>query len=197
MTGYMRGAVGEAIFWEVGGLTYRGVMAWTEAAGQRSLIRYPGDYTQGAGNFGTDGVDLVWTYGQGKGPSDWNYPTREIMTAPFTTDPETVKATARRLRSDLGRIGIEPFGVGCGFAGRTFEVDADAGSAASLDLLIVRLSDGVSWIVDAPPISTGVAFMSALGFTCEEVFAKVQFADDAVTIVRIRLDSLGSGIPPD
>jgi hypothetical protein len=197
MSAFIRGAVGEAIFWEVGGLTYHGVMAWTEADGARSLVRYPGDYTEGAGSFGTDGVDLVWTHGEGKAPSDWNYPTRDIMTAPFSTDPDVVKATARRLRSDPGQIGIEAFAVGCGYAARTFYVDVDAGSGASGDLLIVRLTDGVSWIVDAPPVSTGVIFARALGFTCEEVFALVQFPDDALSFVRMRLDSLGPGITPD
>jgi hypothetical protein len=41
-------------------------------------------------------------------------------------------------------------------------------------------------------------FGHVLGFTCEEVFATAQYLpDDSLTIVRIRLDSLGAGIPPD
>lgn len=61
----------------------------------------------------------------------------------------------------------------------------------------MRLSDGLSWIVRAPPFSSGVQFMSVLGLTCDEVFVKVQFPDEVNAIVRIRLDSLGAGIAPD
>ncbi|MBK7581228.1 MAG: hypothetical protein IPI67_13565 [Myxococcales bacterium] len=182
---------GDAVFWEVGGLTKHGVVAWTEKTGQRELIRWLGDYTQGAGNFNTDGIDMVWTHGEGKAPNDTEYPKRSIMTAPFTTDPAVVKATAKRLRSDPGQLNVFPYGIGCGYAARQlFTTD-------STQLLVVRLSDGTSWTVQAPPLATEVQFMSVLGVTCDEVFVKVQFPDEANAIVRIRLDSLGPGLPPD
>ncbi|MBK8998790.1 MAG: hypothetical protein IPM35_23960 [Myxococcales bacterium] len=191
-----RGA-GDSLFWEVGDLKYHGIMSWTQAFGGRSLVRYLGDYTQGAGNFATDGGHMVWTHGEGKAPNDWEYPKRSVMTAPFTTDPDAVKQTAKRLRSDPGQIGLDWFVVGCGYAARVYWENAGAGGAASQDLMIVRLSDGVSWIYDAPPLSTGFRLSGALGITCDEVFAHAQFPDDAVTIIRVRLDSLGPGIPPD
>ncbi|MBK8997934.1 MAG: hypothetical protein IPM35_19595 [Myxococcales bacterium] len=97
-------ARGDAVFWEVGGLEKHGVVAWTQASGRQTLIRWLGDYTQGAGNFNTDGTDMVWTYGEGKAPDDWEYPKRSIMTAPFTTDPAVRKANEKRLRSDRGQF---------------------------------------------------------------------------------------------
>lgn len=184
-------ARGDAVFWEVGGLKKHGVVAWTQASGQQNLIRWLGDYTQGAGNFNTDGTDMVWTYGEGKAPDDWEYPKRSIMTATFTTDPAVRKATEKRLRSDPGQLSVFPFGIGCGYAAREYS------TSDSTELLVVRLSDGLSWIVKAPPFSSGVQFMSVLGLTCEEVFVKVQFPDEVNAIVRIRLDSLGPGIAPD
>jgi len=191
-----RGA-GDSLFWEVGNLKYHGIMSWTQSAGGRSLVRYLGDYTQGAGNFGTDGAHMVWTHGEAKAPDDSEYPTRSVMTAPFTTDPEAVKQTAKRLRSDPGQIGLDWFVVGCGYAARVYWENAGAGAAASQDLMVVRLSDGVSWIYDAPPLSTGFRLSGVLGVNCDEVFAHAQFLDDAVTIIRVRLDSLGPGIAPD
>jgi hypothetical protein len=190
-------ARGAAVFFEVGTAGYRGVMSWTQTDGPRPLLRWYGDWTQGAGNFNTDGVDMVWTHGEGKAPdTTQEYPTRSIKTAPFTTDPAVVKSTEKRLRSDPGQLTPEAFGVGCGYAGRQVFSGVDGGSI-SADLLVIRLSDGVSWIVAAPPASSGMMFDRVLGFTCEEVFATAQFPDDVITIVRIELDSLGPGIPPD
>lgn len=184
-------ARGQAVFWEVGGLKKHGVVAWTQASGQQNLIRWIGDYTQGAGNFNTDGVDMVWTHGEGKAPNDESYPKLSVMTAPFTTDPAARKAKEKRLRSDPGQLAVFPFGIGCGYAAREYA------TSDSTELLVVRLSDGVSWIVKAPPFSTGVQFMSVLGLTCDEVFVQVQFPDEVNAIVRMRLDALGPGIQPD
>jgi hypothetical protein len=174
-------------------------MSWSLASGQQPLIRWYGDYTQGAGNFNTDGVSMVWTHGTGKAPdATLEYPVRSIMMAPFTTDPEELKAKAQRLRSDPGQLVPYPFGIGCGYAARqVFTPSATDASVGSNDLLVVRLADGVSWIVSAPPVELGMGFGFVLGLTCEEVFATANFADEPNTIVRIRLDSLGPGIPPD
>ena len=186
-------AHGDAVFFEVGVAGYRGVMSWIPGAGLRPLLRWFGDTTQGAGNFATDGKDMVWTYGKNKpAGSSQEYPVRDIMTAPFTTDPDVVKTTAKRLRSDPDQMSPYPYGIGCGYAGRQFY------SGTSNDGLLVRLSDGVSWIIDAPDSPPGdYQFLGVLGFTCEELFATFQFQDDAVSIIRIKLDSLGPGIPPD
>lgn len=186
--------VGPDVFFRVGGGVSSGVMVWNEDNGSKPLVRYPGDTTRAAANLGTDGTDLVWTYGEGPVPETATW-TRSVFTAPHSTDPDTVASTARRLRSDPGTFMVTGFAVGCGYAARQFyQANAEGNSA---NLLIVRLSDGVSWIVEMPPTSEAALFATALGFTCEEVFTRAQFPDESVTIVRIRLDSLGPGMPPD
>lgn len=189
--------VGPDVFFRVGGGVSSGVMVWNEDSGSKPLVRYPGDTTRAAANLGTDGTDLVWTYGEGPVPETATW-TRSVFTAPYSTDPDTVASTARRLRSDPGQFTSDPFAVGCGYAGRQVIDATDPDPLqATKDLLIVRLSDGVSWKVPMAPVAHSTGFMSVLGFTCEELFATAHFPDDSVTIVRIRLDSLGPGMPPD
>lgn len=189
---------GDTLFWDVGSLVYHGVMSWTEATGARALVRYPGDYTRGASSFATDGKDMVWSYGEGKAPNDWYYPKQSIMAAPFSADPAVVEKTAKRLRSDPGHLSsLDLFSVGCGLAARVYVENPEAGADGSVDLLVVRLSDGVAWRWDTPAISTGFRLNSAIGVTCDEVFLEASFPDDAQTILRIRWDSLGASLPPD
>src|SRR5690606_30746901 len=92
-----------------------------------------------AHNIGTDGVDLVWSEGEGKEPheSQSAFPIRRIMTAPFTSDPASLMP--RRLRSQPGQVAqVRPWVVGCGYAAM------DNGGAQKL---VVRLSDGWMWNV--------------------------------------------------
>jgi hypothetical protein len=188
--------VRDSLFFEVDGGGFLGVMAWSPASGLQPLIRYFGDSSQGAGNFNTDGVDMVWTHGSGKA-SGLEYPVRDVMTAPFTVKGEAVKSKARRLRSDPGNLTPLPYGIGCGYAARNVEAYVDGSTDYTSKLFVVRLADGVAWIVDSPLSSSGFHFNQALGISCEEIFASAQFKDEANTLVRIRLDSLGPGIPPD
>jgi hypothetical protein len=58
-------------------------------------------------------------------------------------------------------------------------------------LLIVRLSDGAAWMLAGTDPMTYT--MEPVGLTCDEVF----FADPLNRVVRVRLDSLGPGLPPD
>jgi hypothetical protein len=62
-------------------------------------------------------------------------------------------------------------------------------------LLIVRLSDGVSWKI--PSVSTQIsdAWNNPIAITCDEVFA-IYKGSYRETIRRVRLDSLGPGTPP-
>ena len=138
---------GETVFWGTATLHRTGINVWDPQGGARPFIRWVGDYTRGAGDLGTDGVDLVWGYGEGKLPNDTNYPVASIMTAPFTNDPTALQA--RRLRSlPHGRIGGNQFEVGCGHAAYS----------AWDDILVIRLSDGWSWVV---PNTTGQIFFYA------------------------------------
>ncbi len=178
--------IGKNVIFEVGNLGMSGIMAYDEATGTHPLVRWYGDTSQGAANVGTDGVDIVWTYGEGKGPGEFVYPKLSIMTAPFTTDAS--KLQAKRLRSDpYPSVGtyISAFSVGCGYAGHI--------SLPGYSVIIVRLTDGQSWQLDP---TTTFGYKSLLGFTCEEAFL-LAVHDGLTTIARVRLDSLGPGLAPD
>jgi len=108
------------------------------------------------------------------------------MTAPYTTDPAEAQGKARRLRTDPMTLSLAHYRVGCGYAARAVCTNQD-GCA----LMVVRLSDGVAWMARGKdPMTYGTI---AVGTTCEEVF----FQDPWGRVGRVRLDSLGPGIPPD
>lgn len=182
--------LGDKAIFGVGNLTQQGIMAFDAAQGTHALIRWYGDTKQGAYNVGTDGKDLVWTHGEEHPPTPGIYPKRSIWTSPFTTDPKQIKG--KRLRSDPQSAFDVNFAVGCGHAAHALH-KADG-------LLIVRLSDGVSWILENSPGT--FAWQDAIGVTCEEVFATVSVVPApgngvVYSVARVRLDSLGPGIAPD
>lgn len=183
---------GKDFFWEVGVSSYRGIMSWNPVDGARPLVRWFGDWTQAAGNFATDGKDMVWEYGKDQDPNGPNYLTRSIMTAPYTTDPALAQSTARRLRSDPGSFAVFPYVVGCGHAVRKVSITGN-------DLLIVRLSDGVSWTLYGDTAANQYAFsyMQPVGVTCNDIFVTAQVPPEPRQILRIPLSALGPGIPPD
>jgi hypothetical protein len=181
---------GNAFFWTTGTLFESGINSWNPVDGARPFIRWVGDLTQGAADLGTDGTDLVWSYGQGQQPGSTLYPTRSVMTASFTTDPKAL--APRRLRSQPEpNFGVYPWVVGCGYAAN---LDPTGNAAANNATLVVRLSDGVSWTIPAVPGHFWT--YQALGLTCDEVFIIAQ-VEGQETFARIRLDSLGAGMPPD
>ncbi|MBK9259825.1 MAG: hypothetical protein IPM54_08305 [Polyangiaceae bacterium] len=180
--GYLRIRDGAA-FWGTSTLYRTGINVWDPIGGARPFIRWVGDWTRGAGNFGTDGIDMVWCQGEGKAPNETKFPIRSIMTAPFTTDP--AKLQPRRLRAlPTNRISGAPAQVGCGYA---------ALEGPANDLIVTRLSDGWSWFV---PNTVERRLSTALGLTCTELFATGEI-NGRYTIARVRLDSLGTGLPPD
>ena len=155
------------------------------------MISYGPDTSRAAASFGADEKDMVWVEGRDRPPTESTYPTQSIMTAPLTADPEAVEP--RRLRSWQGVsiTGGHP-AVGCGYAAFMHGV-ADI----TEQLLIVRLSDGVSWVLRNPD-GRPWAWGDPLAVTCEEVFARTSSSSHANQgIRRIRLDSLGPGLPPD
>jgi hypothetical protein len=160
------------------------VMAYDDLRGTHSLVSFGDDKTRGAMNVGTDGKDLVWTYGEGKQPLEHAYPTLSLMAAPYTTDPAALKP--RRVRADQAVGGGESFIVGCGYAGHH-------GNPRRNDF-IVRLADGAGWVLEGSEDGS-VIWGDILGFTCSEVF--VMLKDPVMSIVRIDLASLGPGLPPD
>ncbi len=178
--------IGHSVLFQVGNYSMAGLRAYDEIRGSHALVRYAGDPTQGAINVGTDGKDIVWSHGEGKGPSDTLYAKMSVITAPFTTDPAVL--SPRRLRTDLSLgIGTKElqFAVGCGYAGRQL-----VGSDAE----IVRLSDGAGWRLAG---SASWSWNQVLGFTCQEVFVAAHDALSHFRVARISLASLGPPLPPD
>lgn len=175
----------EAVFFETTSTTRAGINVWVEAQGAAPFIRYIGDATRGAKNLGTDGVDLVWSYGEGKAPEDLFYPIRKLMAAPFTPDPTQLEP--REVRDHPGdSLGNEEWVVGCGHAARTVR------GGGTSTVALVRLSDGFMWELPSVP---EFRVNNAVGLTCTEVFAHGVVANQFKT-VRVRLDSLGVGAPP-
>ena len=153
--------------------------------GVTDFIAFGNSATEGSGDLGTDGTDMVWLYGSGAQPSAGLYPTVSIMTAPYTTNPAVI--TPRRLRSEIANgFGVSPFLVGCGYAVRNTEQGER----------IVRISDGVSWML---PQSSSWNWQSVVAITCDEIFANAlaKGANAHVNLVRVRLDSLGPGTAAD
>jgi hypothetical protein len=73
--------------------------------------------------------------------------------------------------------------VGCGYAANAYNAQT----------VVVRLSDGVSWLL---PYTSTMAFDDPIGITCDEVFIRGTYGG-VVNIARVHLDSLGPGTPPD
>jgi hypothetical protein len=176
--------LGDAFFWTTANVSLSGINVWDPVGGTRAFMRWLGDATRGAGNLGTDGVDLVWSYGEGGQSKDHVFAVRSVMTTPFTTDPEKAAKTQRRLRSDLGaHVQIDAWVVGCGYAARN----------VVNKVFLVRLSDGSSWLV---PNSPTQELRRPIGITCEHLYALGDIGPK-YTLARVRLDSLGPGMPPD
>jgi hypothetical protein len=178
--------VGSSLVFGADNLSYAAVMAYDPVKGTHPLVRWPHDNTQGADVPGTDGVDLVWTYGSGHPPGEGAYAKQDWMTAPFSLDAATIAASARRFHS-APFVGPFPIAVGCG------KVAAAVGNSA----MISRLSDGQTWTI--PGTGTGFRVNKVLALSCEEFFFVGIEApkSQAANIYRIRLDSLGPGSPAD
>jgi hypothetical protein len=195
-TDIVTAAPGNVFFWvSSSSLAYEKV--WTADGGVRDHLRYVGDPSKGVGPIGTDGTDMVWVRGSGRQGSSGAYPTLDVMTAPFTTDASTVQE--RRLRSEGGPVLGDAWVVGCGYAAHsTFSVPNEEG------ILIVRLSDGRAWRFTGPnigPNSDLWLWGEPLALTCTELFANVIVKSSPsvwwFNVARVRLDSLGPGLPPD
>lgn len=186
-------AVGPDVFWKV----ERGVASWNPGHGTRILLGWPDDRLREAGKLGTDGETMVWTEHTGIGTEDER---GSIMTAPHSADPAVTQGRARRLRSDLGAIDTNRIGTGCGYAAHDTVRPRVGG------LQIVRLADGVSWLIPRTSEPGDWMFGPTLGFTCDVDGKNVEVVNtlmnisawrDPMTVVRIPIDALGPGMPPD
>jgi hypothetical protein len=185
--------VGDSAVWSANTVAIGQIWAWTEAKGAFPLISFgDDDYTRGVANSFTDGVDLVWLQGEERDiqVSEF-YPERSIMTAKFTTDPSALQP--KRLRSwEWEHIwgDYRPDAVGCGYAALQ-----SASKNLVSELLIVRVSDGVSWALQSPADKHWV-WGKPVAVTCDEVY--VTWGTLGINhLRRVRLSSLGPGMPPD
>lgn len=177
------------VFTSTGGVFSGSAVVWNQAQGQKTLVYDPQKVVT---DFAADGKDMVWSSLEGPDPDNLGvYAKQEVWTAPYTTNPEKAKATARRVRSSLFARNTKPWIVGCGYAASDFY--GDVGTYHSL--WIVRLSDGYSWLLKGM-IPESLSWGRAIELTCDEIFATTTI-NNSSTIVRIRLDSLGPGTPPD
>jgi hypothetical protein len=145
----------------------------------------------------TDGNDIVWLEGSGRDDLTKAFPVTTLMTSPFATDAASLHP--RRLRSAQSySFGVADMTVvGCGYVAYPAQL-TDRG----VGTFVVRLADGVGWFLpyDAVGSSSTWKWARALALTCSELFATVEVGDESsheIAIVRVRLDSLGPGIPPD
>lgn len=184
----------DAMFWVADDTNYAKINVYTPAGGVRDFLSAGLVIDHGFGAIGTDGKDLVWIEARGRtrgGSAPFD--TYDIMTAPYTTDPLNV--VPRRLRSESGNAyTLFNYVVGCGYATRWSEKG----------FRIVRLADGWSWLLptvgpDATESERNWAWSDPLAITCTEVFLPVAINRETSTrhFARVRLDSLGPGIPPD
>jgi len=176
----------DALFWRSSNAYYSKSRVYTPSGGVKELVSFGNDATQGIFGTGTDGTDLVWHRAFNRASGTGLYPEMEIVTAPYTTTPAAL--TPRRLRSETGSVSVSPFVVGCGFAAN------DTGKTIRL----IRLSDGVSWLFNWGDKASSIGWTSPLALTCDHLFiGGVITGTPKRTIVKLRLDSLGPGIPPD
>ena len=118
------------------------------------------------------------------------------MTSKFSTDPAEIKP--RRLipwtQSLIGTpSGILPPPVGCGYA--VYRFYDGTKSPEEFGLVIIRLADGVHWKLLSNSISPPDSWSLPIAVTCDEVFSRYK-GGFLESIRRVRLDSLGPGIPP-
>jgi hypothetical protein len=191
--------VGNAVLWEGSDGAINNIGVWTQDRGAQILIGYGNDLNQGAADIGSDSDNLVWSYGSKATSTIPAFANVDIMTAPFTTDPS--KVVPRRLRSEFNdTFGVSAFHVGCGYALHSTWLDPGLPTQRG-GLRLVRLKDGQSWLMMSTNADLWI-WGDPIAVTCDEVFAIVRVRpDDAsspvMTIARIRMDSLGPGIPPD
>jgi len=186
-----------AAFIQVDSALFKGIVSWTLEGGARAFLLWPDPPWRSAGNFATDGKDMVWLYAENVEPGTLgNLKSLALMSAPFTTDPGVVEKTARRVADFPGGFGVWPPVVGCGYAAANRFLENGPRGA----LLVFRLEDGAVWTVPGSPNVGDWQFSQVLGINCAsdgtapEVVAIISNALDwdlAEIIVRIPIPDLG------
>lgn len=181
------------LFDQFGGVT-NAVGFRTPDGKTHDVANFGSDVSQGAADLVTDGTDYVWMEAFGRLTKSDPWTGARLMTAKYTTDTATL--APRRVRSwSWERFTSSSFVVGCGYAVGNI-VDGIVNNVGIVGVGIVRLSDGVSWKLLGKNNTQELRWSTPLAVTCDEAFIRV---DEGVetNIARIRLDSLGPGIPAD
>ena len=181
------------------------VFRWTEQEGIRVFASFGvDDGSHSIGLASTDGANLVWVqrFPPGEGSecsSEW------LMTASLSTDPSVFQPRrVSRLWPWAILHGINlPVVVGCGYAAFDFEPlcstdlmhDHTTCIGSEKGLFVMRLSDGVHWKLPCSGDARRHNWHSPLAITCHELFAQCWDGNSGRTC-RVRLDSLGPGLPP-
>ncbi|MBK7578569.1 MAG: hypothetical protein IPI67_00045 [Myxococcales bacterium] len=186
---------GSALLWTGESIARSELLTWTETNGAVPLVTFGTDASRSAASGGTDGKDLVWLQGEERtldASTDGTFPKRSIMAAPFTTDAKALQPKRLRSWQPNDIWGPTKPAVGCGYAAYSHIPDP---TKPAYQILIVRLADGVSWILDSP-LDNHWRWGRPIAMTCKEMF--VSYGKFAVErLRRVQLDSLGAGIPPD
>ncbi|MBL8739723.1 MAG: hypothetical protein JNK04_01480 [Myxococcales bacterium] len=175
---------GEFATWHEGDAEHSNLIAWNPEDGAYPFISFGNDDTQGAEAIGTDGVDMVWIQSSGRLPNG-DYAVRDVMTSPFTTDPQALDP--RRLRSYPDTYtNNRPTAVGCGYA---------AFSYTPGKVMVIRVADGYSWQIGNNACSLGdFCFEEPYAITCDEIFLQ---GGVGMNIARVEIAALGDPSPPD
>ncbi len=190
----------DTLFWVAATARRSAVKVWTKEQGIFTLLDHDNDLTRGVEGFATDGVDMVWM--EGRGRTNYNslvFDVYEHWTAKYSLDKDTVRATKRRLLAEPRAVMGERYVVGCGYAA-VLSVPPTPTEWGQTGFLLIRLSDGRSW-----PILDGsreqkreLHFATPLGVTCEHVYLQASSnSGNASEGIRIRIDSLGEGVPAE
>jgi hypothetical protein len=186
--------IGDSLIWSANIVAYGEIWAWTEEKGAYPLISVGAqDVTRAVTNAFSDGKDIVWLLGEDRDQSVSEfYPKRSIMTSKFTLDPSAIQPKRLRSWTPENIWGSDrPDAVGCGYAAlQSTDMDNKP------ELLIVRLSDGVSWPLASPADGHWV-WGKPVAVTCDEVFTTTTTAMGINHLRRVRLSSLGPGVLPD
>ncbi|CAN5685235.1 hypothetical protein BH09MYX1_BH09MYX1_61800 [soil metagenome] len=173
---------GSSLFW-FGNANRRAIQRrWDDDTGPVEFIDYNDD-DHGAGNLGTDGVDMVWIESHGPATKDAFWTTADYWTSPYAKNKADLKP--RRLRSEIPNALVgDAVVVGCG----------RAAFFPSNGLRIINLKDGTSWFLPEP--ANGWNWSTALALTCDEVFVRTASAKGS-TISRLPIANLGPATTAD
>ncbi|MBX3128057.1 MAG: hypothetical protein KF718_15140 [Polyangiaceae bacterium] len=186
----------ETLIWNAQSAVKSHLYRWTPSGGAEVIHSYGDDFSKGAASPATDGTDLVWLEGEGRdvGGSSSFFPTMHVVTSKLPASSAPLEP--KRLRSWKGEAIWNAAGaVGCGYAAYSMPL-TPVNAPLDQRLLIVRLSDGVSWELKSPA-DNHWNWGQPLTIDCDELITTWGVGFGNFHIRRIRLDSLGPGTPPD